>query len=279
MAEANRLQAVLPDAQSAIGIAAGYPLRLRPSDRQLQGVPRGPRLPLALVNNITAVSNGIWLAGGTPGRQGLLGKLDPTNLVTSNVDVVGSECLTGFLNFDDVQFAVNAKGALFSRVEGSKWSEQQGHQGACNGILKVNNTLFVTIGVDGLIHCWDRRASKTGTLEGHAAGITAATITDDNLLLTVSSDRSLRIWDPARKRQRMFHKGFEHPLVDVHHAGTIVVAIDAVGQVFVLHDFDKPKKTEQAVGTPCCSWLINDGQLAFFIARRNGMIHRISPGV
>lgn len=279
MAEANRLQAVLPDAKSTIGIAAGYPLRLRPSDSQLQGVPRGPRLPLALVNNITAASNGIWLAGGTPGRQGLLAKLDQANLLTRDLEVVGSECLTGFLDFDDVQFAVNAKGALFSRVERRKWNEQQAHQGACSGILKVNNTQFVTIGVDGLIHCWDRRASKTGTLEGHAAGITAATITDDKLLITVSSDRSVRIWDPVRQRQRMFYKGFEHPLVDVHHLGTLVVAIDAIGQVFMLHDFDKPKKTGQAVGTPCCSWVINDGHFAIFIAQRNGMIHRISPDV
>jgi hypothetical protein len=279
MAEPNRLQAVLPREKDAIGIAGGAPIRLQQSVTNLKGLPRGPRFPLPLVNQISEVADKVRIVGGTPGRNGMLALLDPKTLVTSDVEVVGTDCLTGFAELSDIQVAVNAKGVLFSRRRGGTWTEQPAHQGTCTGILKVDNRTFVTFGVDGLIHIWDHTGKKVGTLEGHSGGITGASIAPDGNITTVSSDRSVRVWDALRQRQRMFFKGFENPLVDVHNTNGVVVVIDATGQVFTLGETGKPVKAGGQPGYPCCSWVIPDGPAAVFIAQRTGTIHRIPIGV
>ena len=279
MAEPNRLQAVLSREKDAIGIAGGFPVRFQQTVTNVQGLPRGPRVPMPLVNQISEGQGKVRIVGGTPGRNGMLALLDPVTLVTSDVEVVGTDCLTGFAELGDVQVAVNAKGVLVHRRRGGTWTEQPAHQGACTGILKVNDRTFVTFGVDGLLHIWDHNNKKVGTLEGHSGGITGASLSPDGNITTVSSDRSVRVWDVLRQRQRMFFKGFENPLVDVHYANGVVVVIDAIGQVFTLGDAGKPVKAGGQPGYPCCSWVIPDRPAAVFIAQRTGTIHRIPISV
>lgn len=279
MAEPNRLQAVLPREKDAIGIAGGFPVRLLQTVTNVQGLPRGPRVPMPLVNQISEAQGKVRIVGGTPGRNGMLALLDPVTLVTSDVEMVGTDCLSGFTELSDVHVAVNAKGMLFHRRRGGTWTEQPAHQGACTGILKVNDRTFVTFGVDGLLHIWDHNNKKVGTLEGHSGGITGASLSPDGNITTVSSDRSVRVWDVLRQRQRMFFKGFENPLVDVHYANGVVVVIDAIGQVFTLGDDGKPVKAGGQPGYPCCSWVIPDRPAAVFIAQRTGTIHRIPISV
>jgi WD40 repeat protein len=234
---------------------------------------------MPLINQISEAQGKVRIVGGTPGRNGMLALLDPVTLVTSDVEMVGTDCLSGFTELSDVHVAVNAKGMLFHRRRGGTWTEQPAHQGACTGILKVNDRTFVTFGVDGLLHIWDHNNKKVGTLEGHSGGITGASLSPDGNITTVSSDRSVRVWDVLRQRQRMFFKGFENPLVDVHYANGVVVVIDAIGQVFTLGDAGKPVKAGGQPWYPCCSWVIPDGQAAVFIAQRTGMIHRIPISV
>lgn len=274
MAEPNRLQAVLFDEQGIIGIAAGYPLRLQQTVTNLHGLPRGPHVSMPLVNQIGEAHGKVRIVGGTPRRNGMLALLDPVTLVTSDVEVVGTDCLTGFAELSDVYVAVNAKGMLFHRTRGGTWTEQPAHQGACTGIIKVNNRTFVTFGVDGLIHIWDHTCKKVGTLEGHSAGITGASLSPDGNITTVSSDRSVRVWDVLRQRQRMFFKGFENPLLYVHSMRDLIVVIDTAGQVFSIGDTGKPVNLGGRTGYPCCSWVNPDKPLAVFIATRAGKIHR-----
>ena len=275
MAEPNRLQAVLARGKDAIGIAGGYPVRLASTTTHVQGLSRGSRVPMPLVNTMIEVKDGVRIVGGTPGRNGLLARLDPVTLRTNEVDIVGSDCLIGFADAGDVQMTVNAKGMLFHRRRGGSWNEQQAHQGACTGILNVKTQTFVTFGVDGLIHIWDHTCKKLGTLEGHSSGITGAALSPDGNVTTVSSDRSVRVWDVLRQRQRMFFKGFENPLVNVHYANGDVILIDSMGQVFTIGDAGKPKKAGGPPGYPCCSWVLPDEPVAVFIAQRTGTIHRI----
>ena len=279
MAEPNRLQAVLPREKDAIGIAGGFPVRLQQTVTKVQGLPRGPRVPMPHVNQIIEDMGSGRIVGGAAGRNGMLALLDPETLVTSDMEVVGTECLTGFAELSDIQVAVNAKGVLFHRRRGGTWTEQPAHQGACTGILKVNARTFVTVGVDGLIHIWDQMCKKLGTLEGHSAGITSASLSPDGNITTVSSDRSVRIWDPVRQRQRMFFKGFENPLVAVHSVREVTVVIDSSGQVFTLGETGKPVKTGGQLGYPCCSWIARSAEASVFIAQRGGMIHRIPISV
>ena len=279
MVEPNRLQAVLPREKDAIGIAGGFPIRLQQTVTNVQGLPRGPRFPLPLVNQISEVADKVRIVGGTPGRNGMLALLNMETLVASAVEVLGTDCLTGFTELGDVQVAVNAKGVLFHRRQGGKWTEQPAHQGACTGILKVNDRTFVTFGVDGLIHIWDQMCKKLGTLEGHSVGITSGIISTDGNITTVSSDRSVRVWDPVRQRQRMFFKGFENPLVAVHSVREVTVVIDAAGQVFTIAATGKPVKAGGQSGYPCCSWIARSGEASVFIAQRGGMIHRIPISV
>ncbi len=279
MAEPNRLQAVLPREKDGIGIAGGFPVRLQHTTVQLQGLPRPPRVPMPLVNQISEAQGKVRIVGGAPGRNGMLARLDPVTLVTSDVEVVGTECLTGFAELSDVEVAVNAKGLLFNRRRGGTWTEQPAHQGACTGILKVNDRTFVTFGVDGLIHIWDQMCKKLGTLEGHSAGITSGIISTDGNLTTVSTDRSVRIWDPVRQRQRMFFKGFDNALIAVHSVREVTVVIDASGQVFTIGETGKPVKAGGQPGYPCCSWIARSGEASVFIAQRGGMIHRIPISV
>lgn len=279
MAEPNRLQSVLSREKDAIGIAGGFPVRLQQTVTNVQGLPRGPRVPMPLVNQISEAQGKVRIVGGTPGRNGMLAVLDSVTLVPSDVEVVGTDCLTGFAEFSDVHAAVNAKGMLFHRMQGGKWNEQPAHQGACTGILKVDNRTYVTFGVDGLLHIWDHYNKKVGTLEGHSGGITGASLAPDGNITTVSSDRSVRVWDALRQRQRMFFKGFENPLVAVHSVRETTVVIDAIGQVFTLGETGKPVRAGGQPGYPCCSWVIPDGQAAVFIAQRTGTIHRIPIGV
>jgi hypothetical protein len=234
---------------------------------------------MPLVNQISEGQGKVRIVGGTPGRNGMLALLGPVTLVTSDVEMVGTDCLTGFAELSDVHVAVNAKGMLFHRRQGGKWMEQPAHQGACTGILKVNDRTFVTFGVDGLLHIWDHNNKKVGTLEGHSGGITGASLSPDGNITTVSSDRSVRVWDALRQRQRMFFKGFETPLVDVHYANGVGIVIDAIGQVFTLRDAGKPVRAGGQPGYPCCSWVISDGPAAVFIAQRTGTIHRIPVSV
>lgn len=275
MAEVNRLQAVLSDEQGIIGIASGYPLRFESTTNQLNGLPRGPRLQLPIVNKLIPSAGGIQLIGGTPGRNGMLVRMNPKTLVTSDIETVGTDCLTGFADLDDIQIAANGKGALFNRRRGGKWTEQLAHQGACTGILTVKNHSFVTIGVDGLLHVWDHTCKKVGTLEGHSAGITGATYSPEGNIITVSSDRTVRVWDVMRQRQRMFFKGFENPLLYVHSMRDVIVVIDTAGQVFTIGDAGKPVNVGGFTGYPCCSWSNADKPPAVFIATRTGTIHRI----
>ena len=279
MAEPNRLQAVLPREKDAIGIAGGFPVRLQQTVTQVHGLPRGPRVAMPHVNQIIEVAGSVRIVGGAPGRNGMLALLDTVTLVTSDVAVVGTECLTGFAELSDIQVAVNAKGLLFNRRRGGTWTEQPAHQGACTGTLKVNDRTFVTFGVDGLIHIWDQMCKKLGTLEGHSAGITSGIISTDGNLTTVSSDRSVRVWDPVRQRQRMFFKGFENALVTVHSVREVTVVIDAAGQVFTIAATGKPVKAGGQSGYPCCSWIARSGEASVFIAQRGGMIHRIPISV
>lgn len=279
MAEPNRLQAVLSREKDAIGIAGGFPVRFQQTVTNLKGLPRGARVPMPLVNQISEAQGKVRIVGGAPGRNGMLALLDPVTLVTGDVEVVGTDCLTGFSELSDIQVAVNAKGVLFHRRQGGRWTEQPAHQGACTGILKVDNRTFVTFGVDGLIHIWDHTCKKVGTLEGHSGGIAGASLAPDGNITTVSSDRSVRVWDALRQRQRMFFKGFENPLVDVHNTNGVVVVIDAIGQVFTLGETGKPVKAGGELGYPCCSWAMPDEPAAIFIAQRTGTIHRIPIGV
>ena len=279
MVEPNRLQAVLPREKDAIGIAGGFPLKLQQTTTQVRGLSRGPRVPMPHVNQIIEDMGSVRIVGGTAGRNGMLALLDPETLVTSDMEVVGTECLTGFAELSDIQVTVNAKGLLFHRRRDGTWMEQPAHQGACTGILKVNAQTFVTVGVDGLIHIWDQMCKKLGTLEGHSAGITSASLSPDGNLTTVSSDRSVRIWDPVRQRQRMFFKGFENPLVAVHSVREVTVVIDAAGQVFTIGETGKPVKAGGQSGYPCCSWIARSGEASVFIAQRGGMIHRIPISV
>ena len=279
MAEPNRLQAVLPRERDAIGIAGGFPVRLQQTVTQVKRLPRGPRVAMPHVNQIVEGMGSVRIVGGTPGRNGMLALLDPVTLVTSNVEVVGTECLTGFAELSDVEVAVNAKGLLFNRRRGGTWTEQPAHQGACTGILKVNDRTFVTFGVDGLVHIWDQMCKKLGTLEGHSAGITSGIISTDGNLTTVSTDRSVRVWDPVRQRQRMFFKGFDNALIAVHSVREVTVVIDAAGQVFTIGETGKPVKAGGQPGYPCCSWIARSGEASVFIAQRGGMIHRIQLSV
>lgn len=279
MVEPNRLHAVLPREKDAIGIAGGFPVRLQQTNTKVQGLPRGPRVPMPHVNQIIEGIGSVRIVGGEPGHNGMLALLDPITLVTSDVEVVGTECLTGFAELSDIHVAVNAKGVLFDRRRRGTWTEQPAHQGACTGILKVNDRTFVTFGVDGLIHIWDQMCKKLGTLEGHSAGITSASLSPDGNITTVSSDRSVRIWDPVRQRQRMFFKGFENPLVAVHSVREVTVVIDAAGQVFTIAATGKPVKAGGQLGYPCCSWIARSAEASVFIAQRGGMIHRIPISV
>jgi hypothetical protein len=279
MSEPNRLHAVLPREKDAIGIAGGFPVRLQQTVTNVQGLPRGLRVAMPHVNQIIEGMGSVRIVGGAPGRNGMLALLAPETLVTSDMEVVGTECLTGFAELSDIQVAVNAKGVLFHRRRGGTWTEQPAHQGACTGILKVNARTFVTVGVDGLIHIWDQMCKKLGTLEGHSAGITSGIISTDGNITTISSDRSVRVWDALRQRQRMFFKGFENPLVDVHYANGVVVVIDAIGHVFTLGETGKPVKAGGQPGYPCCSWIARSGDASVFIAQRGGMIHRIPISV
>ena len=279
MAEPNRLQAVLPREKDAIGIVGGFPIRLQQTATQVQGLPRGPRVPMPLISQISEGMGSIRIAGGAPGRNGMLALLDPISLVTSDVEVVGTDCLTDFVEQSDIQVAVNAKGVLFSRRRGGTWTEQPAHQGACVGIVNVDNRTFVTFGVDGLIHIWDYMCKKLGTLEGHSAGITSGIISSDGNLTTVSTDRSVRIWDPVRQRQRMFFKGFDNALVAVHSVRETTVVLDASGQVFTIAETGKPRKMGTPSGYPCCSWIALGEPASVYIAQRGGMIHRIPIGV
>lgn len=278
MAELNRLQAVFPRAQDVIGIAGGFPLRLKSTTTSLQGLPRGPRAPMSIVNKLNPDAENVRLIGGIPGRNGMMAILDPMSLVTNAVDIIGNDCLTGFAALDDVQLVVNAKGLLFHRKSGETWINQPAHQGACTGILVVDSRTFVTIGLDGLLHIWDHQCRKLGTLEGHTGGITDATISPDGSVITTGTDRSVRIWDPVRQRQKMFLKGFENPLVRVHttKAGTLVV--DTTGQVFLITEIGKPAKVGSAAGYPCASWVLTNDSTAIFIALRTGTIHRFPIG-
>lgn len=279
MAEPNRLQAVLPREKDAIGIAGGFSVRLQQTVTQVQGLPRGPRVPMPLVNQISEAQGKVRIVGGTPGRNGMLALLDPVTLVTSDVEVVGTDCLTGFAEFSDIHVAVNVKGVIFHRRRRGTWTEQPAHQGACTGILRVNDRTFVTFGMDGLIHIWDHYNKKVGTLEGHSGGITGASLSPDGNITTVSTDRSVRIWDPVRQRQRMFFKGFENALVAVHSVRETTVVIDAAGQVFTIAATGKPVKAGGQSGYPCCSWIARSGEASVFIAQRGGMIHRIPISV
>ena len=279
MAEPNRLQAVLPREKDAIGIAGGFPVRLQQTVTNVQGLPRGPRVPMPHVNQIVEGMGSVRILGGAPARNGMLARLDPVTLVTSNVEVVGTECLTGFAELSDIEVAVNAKGLLFNRRRGGTWTEQPAHQGACTGILKVNDRTFVTFGVDGLLHILDHNNKKVGTLEGHSGGITGASLSPDGNITTVSTDRSVRVWDPVRQRQRMFFKGFDNALIAVHSVREVTVVIDASGQVFTIGETGKPVKAGGQPGYPCCSWIARSGEASVFIAQRGGMIHRIQLSV
>ena len=279
MAEPNRLQAVLQRERDAIGIAGGFPVRLQQTVTQVQGLPRGPRVAMPHVNQIVEGMGSVRIVGGAPARNGMLALLDPITLVTSDVEVVGTECLTGFAELSDIEVAVNAKGLLFNRRRGGTWTEQPAHQGACTGILKVNDRTFVTFGVDGLLHIWDQMCKKLGTLEGHSGGITGASLSPDGNITTVSTDRSVRVWDPVRQRQRMFFKGFDNALIAVHSVREVTVVIDASGQVFTIGETGKPVKAGGQPGYPCCSWIARSGEASVFIAQRGGMIHRIPISV
>jgi hypothetical protein len=241
MSEPNRLQAVLPREKDAIGIAGGFPVRLQQTVTNVQGLTRGPRVPIPHVNQIVEGMGSVRIVGGAPGRNGMVALLDPVTLLTSDMEVVGTECLTGFAELSDIQVAVNAKGLLFNRWRGGTWTEQPAHQGACTGILKVNDRTFV--------------------------------------VTTVSTDRSVRVWDPVRQRQRMFFKGFENALVAVHSVREVTVVIDAAGQVFTIGETGKPVKAGGQSGYPCCSWIARSGEASVFIAQRGGMIHRIPISV
>ena len=277
--EANRLQAVLPLRDVTIGIAGGFPIRIGALDRNVQGIQRGHRLPMPLVSNIVAGADEVTIVGGVPGQCGMLATLNPATLMTGAPELVGQDCLTGVVEIGDLQAVVNAKGVLFSRRKGKTWTEQPAHQGACTGILKVDNRTFVTYGVDGLVHIWDSAGTKLGTLEGHAAAITSGIISAVGNVTTVSTDRSVRVWDPVRQRQRMFFKGFDNALVALHRVAETTVIIDSSGQVFTLTETGKPVKAGAAPGYPCCSWIARGGEASVFIAQRGGMIHRILIGV
>lgn len=270
---------MLPIANGAIGIAAGFPLRISDSDDNVKSIKRGPRVPMPLVNSIVQGSGNTWIAGGIPGQRGVLAMLNELSLESSMPVAVGQECLTGYAELGDRQIVVNAKGGLFSRTRNDMWQEQPAHQGACTGILDIGERGFVTFGVDALVHCWDRNGKKTGTLEGHAAAITGGIVAPDGTLTTVSTDRSVRVWDPVRQRQKMFFKGFENALVNVHLVGAVVVVIDSAGQVFTVGDTGKPVKAGAAPGYPCCSWVGHNRQATVFAALRSGTIHRIPIGV
>lgn len=279
ISETNRLQAVLPVAKECIGIAAGFPLRISDTDGNVKGIQRGPRLPMTLVNSIAKGSENTWIAGGIPGQRGVLAMLNELSLEASMQVAIGQECLTGYAELGDRQVVVNAKGGLFSRTQNDAWQEQPAHQGACTGILAIRERGFVTFGVDALVHCWDKNGKKTGTLEGHSAAITNGIVSPDGTLTTVSMDRSVRVWDPVRQRQKMFFKGFENALVAVHLLGALVVVIDSAGQVFTVGDTGKPVKAGAAPGYPCCSWVGRNRQATVFAALRSGTIHRIPIGV
>jgi hypothetical protein len=270
---------VLPIANGAIGIAAGFPLRISDTEDNVQSIQRGPRLPMPLVNSIVKGAESTWIAGGIPGQRGVLSVLNELSLESNMPMAIGQECLTGYAEVGGRQVVVNAKGALFSRTRNDVWQEQPAHQGACTGILAIRDRGFVTFGVDALVHCWDRNSSKTATLEGHSAAITSGMVMADGTLITVSLDRSVRVWDPVRQRQKKFIKGFEKALVAVHLVGDSVVIIDSVGQVFTIGDSGKPVKAGAAPGYPCCSWVTLSPQASVCVALRNGTIHRIPIGV
>jgi len=279
MSEANRLQVVLPVANGCIGIAAGFPLRISDTEDNVQSTQRGPRLPMPIVNSIVKGSENTWIAGGIPGQRGVLATLNTLSFECSMTEPIGQECLTGYAEVGGRQVVVNAKGALFSRTRNDVWQEQPAHQGACTGILAIGERGFVTFGVDALVHCWDRNSIKTATLEGHSAAITSGIVTADGTLITVSLDRSVRVWDPVRQRQKKFIKGFEKALVAVHLVDDSVVIIDSVGQVFTIGDSGKPVKAGVAPGYPCCCWVTRSPQASVCVARRNGTIHRIRMSV
>lgn len=265
----------LAGGKDAIGIAGGYPVRLSSTTTHMQELPRGQRVPIPLVKKLIRVTDGVRIIGGTPRRNGMLARLDPETLMTSNVEMVDSDCLTGIAVTGDVQVAVNGKGVLFHRKRGGTWNEQPAHQVACTGILSVKTQTFVTFGMDGLLHIWDHNCSMVGTLEGHLGGITGAALSPDGNVTTVSSDRSVRIWNVLLQRRRMFIKGFDNPLAEVHYANEEVIVIDSTGQVFTVRETGKSIRTGSVPGYPCSSWVKADGPVDVFIAQRTGMIHRI----
>jgi hypothetical protein len=277
--EANRLQAVLPLRDVTIGIAGGFPIRIGALDRNVQSIQRGHRLPMPLVSNIVARADEVTIVGGIPGQRGMLAILNPVTLITGSPEIVGQDCLSGAVELGDLQAVVNAKGVLFSRRKGKTWTEQPAHQGACTGMLKLDNHTFVTYGVDGLVHIWDSACTRLGTLEGHVAAITSGIISAAGNLTTVSTDRSVRIWDPVRQRQKMFFKGFDNALVAVHQVAKTTVVIDSSGQVFTLTGTGKIVRAGAAPGYPCCSWIVHGGEASVYVAQRGGMIHRIPIGV
>ena len=85
------------------------------------------------------------------------------------------------------------------RVMGAMWdvvgSIALAHSGGVERILFFNNTLF-TSGGDGRIRRWTwPNLSAMGMYQGHSGSVTALTVTSDGVLLSGSSDNSIRSWN------------------------------------------------------------------------------------
>lgn len=147
---------------------------------------------------------------------------------------------------------------------GKLLAEFQGHTGEAKGLALTGSGLLVTGGNDGVIRLWTPGQKKPSSeLRGGSGEIDVLAVTPDGRrIVSVGSDRALRIWDVSKKKEegRVDGVGLVYALAVTDR---IAVTCGSVGTVSIvdLDKLDRPTVLGSHEGTVASGSVAKDGKL------------------
>ena len=136
--------------------------------------------------------------------------------------------------------------------------------------LAVHNDLLFAGSSDGRVHIMNHKLGSVGSLVGHSGGINSVHIAN-NLVLTASSDKSIKIWDLATSKCLQTLSMHTSEVLDVHTRSNLLFG-STYGADIVVYDMNDYSKVKTLTGhrwvnfilkyRKCGSWNL---QKMFFI--------------
>src|SRR5262249_31743953 len=107
---------------------------------------------------------------------------------------------------DGARLATAGRGGgvkLWDATTGDEGISLSGHQDGVTGVVFVpgHRQHLVSVGKDGLMMNWDAESAPAAVPAGHAHARPGLPSTPDGRLGTASGDGTIRLWDPASRRE------------------------------------------------------------------------------